>query len=549
MPVTALPTPPSRSDPVNFPTRADNFLGALPTFALELNEVQSAVSNSESSASLSASLANAAANAAVLASGAVAWVSGTSYTIGQQVWSPTTFQNFRRRTNGAGTTDPSSDATNWEPLSISSTNGITLNNTVTYKGRLSGGTPTNLLSVSSSDFTDLEGNAGVRTYVNGLLVSTHTAAGNLGIGTNTPGAPLDVFKSGVSSIKISSNLSSNETVLSLDSGNIGLGVRDSQIASTNDGSNRTSLHFRTSNSSTPVTHMRINHLGNLGVGVLPGTSTTRLTVQQSTSSSTADETVMFRNSAVDGPFIRFGVAASAGAWNPLTVTGDQYIAFGTGTGPGSSSNSLSIIPWASTASGIRINNLGFLCIGTSLPLAPLHISNATPAILLTESDQSASNTTWRMASNSSTFNLDVANDSASSFQNAIAITRSGVTVTSQAFSTGGTVRINIDSSGVVTYGGIEVGYRNIPRVTGGLEAGKCLATAAGVTLNTGQVAGTTFSVYNDSASAITLTQGSGLTLRLAGSTSTGNRTVSARGMATIWYNSTTEAVVTGAGVF
>jgi len=191
MPVTALPTPPSRSDPVNFPTRADNFLGALPAFALELNEVQSAVSNSESSASLSASLANAAANAAVLASGAVAWVSGTTYTIGQQVWSPTTFQNFRRRTSGAGTTDPASDATNWEPLSISSTNGITLNNTVTYKGRLSGGTPTNLLSVSSTDFTDLEGNVGVRTYVNGLLVSTHTTAGNLGIGTSTPGAPLD----------------------------------------------------------------------------------------------------------------------------------------------------------------------------------------------------------------------------------------------------------------------------------------------------------------------------------------------------------------------
>lgn len=44
--VTALPTPPSRQDPINFSTRADEFLGALPTFGTELNliaaEIQSA---------------------------------------------------------------------------------------------------------------------------------------------------------------------------------------------------------------------------------------------------------------------------------------------------------------------------------------------------------------------------------------------------------------------------------------------------------------------------------------------------------------------------
>ena len=35
--ITALPTPPSRSDPTNFDTRADAFLGALPTLATEIN--------------------------------------------------------------------------------------------------------------------------------------------------------------------------------------------------------------------------------------------------------------------------------------------------------------------------------------------------------------------------------------------------------------------------------------------------------------------------------------------------------------------------------
>jgi len=37
MSITPLPTPPSRNDPTNFATRADAFLGALPTFATEAN--------------------------------------------------------------------------------------------------------------------------------------------------------------------------------------------------------------------------------------------------------------------------------------------------------------------------------------------------------------------------------------------------------------------------------------------------------------------------------------------------------------------------------
>mgnify|MGYP000028122242 CR=1 FL=1 len=38
MPITSLPTPPSRTDAANFNARADAFLGALPTFASEMNE-------------------------------------------------------------------------------------------------------------------------------------------------------------------------------------------------------------------------------------------------------------------------------------------------------------------------------------------------------------------------------------------------------------------------------------------------------------------------------------------------------------------------------
>ncbi len=41
------------------------------------------------------------------------WVSGTTYAVGNVVYSPIDFKNYRRKTNGAGTTDPSADSTNW----------------------------------------------------------------------------------------------------------------------------------------------------------------------------------------------------------------------------------------------------------------------------------------------------------------------------------------------------------------------------------------------------------------------------------------------------
>ena len=91
-------------------------------------------------------------------------------------------------------------------------------------------------------------------------------------------------------------------------------------------------------------------------------------------------------------------------------------------------------------------------------------------------------------------------------------------------------------------------FYNIPRTTGGLTRGMCWAISTGFTLVTGAPAGSAYSIYNDSAAAITVTQGGGMTLRLAGTTTTGSRTVAPRAFATIWFNSTTEAVIMGNGV-
>ncbi len=109
-------------------------------------------------------------------------------------------------------------------------------------------------------------------------------------------------------------------------------------------------------------------------------------------------------------------------------------------------------------------------------------------------------------------------------------------------------------TGTPTSGGIEIGYRSIPRRTTTTTAvvgdrGGCIALSGNITVpNATFSAGDAFSFYNNTASPVTITQGSGLTLRQAATSNTGNRTLAARGMATIWFNSTSEAVISGPGV-
>lgn len=115
------------------------------------------------------------------------------------------------------------------------------------------------------------------------------------------------------------------------------------------------------------------------------------------------------------------------------------------------------------------------------------------------------------------------------------------------FYTNNVARLNIAAAGVITESatGFEVGYKDIPRNTGGFSRGQCYALSAGTTINTA-TAGQTYSVYNDSAAPVTLTQGGGLTLRLNGTASTGNRTLAARGFATFWFNTASECIISGA---
>jgi len=237
----------------------------------------------------------------------------------------------------------------------------------------------------------------------------------------------------------------------------------------------------------------------------------------------------------------------------------------------------------------------------------LILSYAAPLLRLNETDASANNRRWEFAVNSAQLVGRALNDAGSASGNFLEVGRSGETISSvnllgtvlqhngqtvwTAASDGNGSGLDADlldgqqgsyylAAGSYTAAdvlsklltvdgagsGLDAdlldgqsssyyGFRDVPRdaSSGGTADvswnGRCRAVTGGVTIPASVFsAGATLSLYNDSASSITITQGGGLTLRFAGTTQTGNRTLGARGLCTIWFNSATEAIVSGGGV-
>ena len=97
-------------------------IAAVNTNATNIAAIQTAsanataAANSATASAASASAASDSAETAAAATNAVLWVSGTTYAISFLVYSPLDNRVYRRLTAGAGTTDPSADATNWVQL-------------------------------------------------------------------------------------------------------------------------------------------------------------------------------------------------------------------------------------------------------------------------------------------------------------------------------------------------------------------------------------------------------------------------------------------------
>ena len=116
--------------------------------------------------------------------------------------------------------------------------------------------------------------------------------------------------------------------------------------------------------------------------------------------------------------------------------------------------------------------------------------------------------------------------------------------------------MNIDSNGAIS--DVAGKIRDIPIISKSSayqlsidDAGECISTTSGGIVVNGAVlaAGFTATIFNNSASNTTITSGAGVTMYLAGSSSTGNRTLLQRGLATVVCVAANTFAITGSGLF
>ena len=135
------------------------------------------------------------------------------------------------------------------------------------------------------------------------------------------------------------------------------------------------------------------------------------------------------------------------------------------------------------------------------------------------------------------------------------------TGTTAAIATNGTVALSIDTSQNITGAAAvsdSVGnLRTIPinsQTTGytlvATDNGKFISiTTGGVTVPASIFsAGQNIVIFNNSSSTQTITQGSSVTMTLAGSTTTGNRSLASYGVATVLCTASNTFVITGQGL-
>lgn len=168
-------------------------------------------------------------------------------------------------------------------------------------------------------------------------------------------------------------------------------------------------------------------------------------------------------------------------------------------------------------------------------------------------------------------NNKLANSSITVNGTSIALGGSGTVTAAAGTLTGTTLAANVVSSSLTSVGtltslsvadGISDGIGNVRSVPINSQTGayNLAATDNGkmISITTGGVSilqnvfaspyGQIISIYNDSNSNQTITQGAGVTLRLSGTATTGNRTLSRYGVATITCVAANTFVISGAGL-
>jgi hypothetical protein len=244
--------------------------------------------------------------------------------------------------------------------------------------------------------------------------------------------------------------------------------------------------------------------------------------------------------------------ASTGAFTTVSATGVITSTLATGTAP------------FTVASTTQVANLNAATAGTA--------TNATNTAI---TDDTTTNTTmyptWvttttgnlpqKTSSTKLTFNPSTGTLAATIFSGAgTSLTGTASSLTAGAVSnaltagTGLTATATYNGSAAITFNatGTTINSQTTGYTLVAGDAGKTVSiTTGGVTIpNAVMAAGNIVSIYNNSGSSQTITQGTSLTLQWAGqsSSSTGNRTLGLYGLCTIVFISASNAVITGSGL-
>jgi hypothetical protein len=242
-----------------------------------------------------------------------------------------------------------------------------------------------------------------------------------------------------------------------------------------------------------------------------------------------------------------GTTPLAGTFTDLRVNNTISLAGTTGTaGYVLTSNGASAPTWQVNASGLAI--------------ADDTTTNATR--YLTFTDATTGNiTTANVSSTKLQFNPSTGVFTSTSFTGAgTGLTGTASSLTAGAVSnaltagTGLTSTATFNGSAAITFNatGTTINSQTSGYTLVATDAGKTISiTTGGVTIpNAVMAAGNIVSIYNNSGSSQTITQGASLTLQWAGqsSSTTGNRTLGLYGLCTIVFISSSNAVITGSGL-